>query len=298
MGKVGIITDSGAGLQYMHFKHNIKVAKLPINFGETVLIDGKDTDAYSFYQLIENSDIIPSTSGAFPGEIVNAIKECVSEGCTDVIYIPLSLGLSGYGNNLLVTSDVYAKYANFHVFKCHTTCVMQAYIAKYAEILAEKGYQAEEILKELEKMQNNTFAYFVVDNLKYLVKNGRLNAALGFIGGIMKIKPIIFLGDETGKLKIHEKVRTLNKALDREFHLLSEGVADAKEVVFLAQDSGRPEMGQKLVERLKQDYSEKMVSVGYSPISPVIGAHSGPGLLGVGAIILDDLLEKEELKKI
>lgn len=298
MGKVGIITDSGAGLQYMHFKHNIKVAKLPINFGETVLLDGKDTDAYSFYQLIETSDTIPSTSGPFPSEIINAVKECVSEGCTDVIYIPLSLGLSGYGNNLLVTGDVYAKGANFHVFKCHTTCIMQAYLAKYAEILAEKGYSAVEILNELEKMQNNTFAYFVVDNLKYLVKNGRLSAALGFIGGIMKIKPIIFLGDETGLLKIHEKVRTLNKALDREFKLLSDGVENAKEVIFLAQDSGRPEMGQKLVERLKEDYKEKMISVGYSPISPVIGAHSGPGLLGVGAIILDNLLEKEELKKL
>ena len=261
MGKVGIITDSGAGLQYMHFKHNIKVAKLPINFGETVLLDGKDTDAYSFYQLIETSDTIPSTSGPFPSEIINAVKECVSEGCTDVIYIPLSLGLSGYGNNLLVTGDVYAKGANFHVFKCHTTCIMQAYLAKYAEILAEKGYSAVEILNELEKMQNNTFAYFVVDNLKYLVKNGRLSAALGFIGGIMKIKPIIFLGDETCLLKIHEKVRTLNKALDREFKLLSDGVENAKEVIFLAQDSGRPEMGQKLVERLKEDYKEKMLIV-------------------------------------
>lgn len=298
MSKVGIITDSGAGLQYMHFKHNIKVAKLPINYGEKVLVDGKDTDAYTFYQLIESSDIIPSTSAPYPSEIISAVKECVNEGCTDVIYIPLSTGLSAYGNNLFAIGDMYAKGVNFHVFKCHTTCIMQAYIAKYAEILANKGYEVNQIMQELEKMQNNTFAYFVVDNLKYLIKNGRLSAALGFIGGIMKIKPIIFLGDDTGLLKIHEKVRTLRKALDREFKLLAEGVEVAKEVIYLAQDSGRPEMGQELVTRIKNEFSSNLISVGYSPISPVIGCHSGSGLLGVGAIILDDLLEKEELKKL
>ena len=157
--------------------------------------------------------------------------------------------------------------------------------------------KAQEILDELAKLQSKTFAYFAVDNLSYLVKNGRLSAALGFIGGIMKIKPIIFLGDDTGLLKIHEKVRTLKKAIEREFELLEEGVANAKEVVFLAQDSGRPEQGQYLVNRIKESFTEKMVTIGYSPISPVIGAHSGPGLLGVGAIIIDDLLEKEEFKK-
>jgi fatty acid-binding protein DegV len=96
-------------------------------------------------------------------------------------------------------------------------------------------------------MQDNTFAYFVVDNLKYLVKNGRLSGALGFIGGIMKIKPIIFLGDDSGLLKIHEKVRTLKKALKREFELIEEGTNDAKEVIFLAQDSGRPDEIKKMI---------------------------------------------------
>lgn len=298
MKKVGIITDSGAGLEYMHFEHNIKIARIPINYGEEVLLDGKDTNAYEFYNMIENSDIIPSTSAPYPSEIINSVKECVSEGCTDVVYIPLSTGLSGYGNNLFVIGDSYAKGVNFHIFPCHTTCIMQAYLAKYAEILANKNYEPEQILKELKNMQDNTFAYFVVDNLKYLVKNGRLSAALGFIGGIMKIKPIIFLGDDTGLLKIHEKVRTLNKALKREFELVEEGIQDANEVIFLAQDSGRPDEIKEMIETLKNKFQNKLISVGYSPISPCIGAHSGPGLLGIGAIKIDNLVEKEELKKL
>ena len=298
MKKVGIITDSGAGLEYMSFEHNIKIARIPINFGEDVLLDGKDTNAYDFYPMIEKSEIIPSTSAPYPSEILNGVKQCIAEGCTDVIYIPLSTGLSGYGNNLFAIGDMYAKGVNFHIFPCHTTCIMQAYLAKYAEILANKNYEPEQILKELKNMQDNTFAYFVVDNLKYLVKNGRLSEALGFIGGIMKIKPIIFLGDDSGLLKIHEKVRTLKKALKREFELIEEGTNGAKEVIFLAQDSGRPDEIKKMIEELKAKFAGKTVSIGYSPIAACIGAHSGPGLLGIGAIKIDNLVEKEELKKL
>ena len=95
-----------------------------------------------------------------------------------------------------------------------------------------------------------------------------------------------------------EKVRTLKRALKREFELVEEGVKDAKEVIFLAQDSGRPEAIKVMIEEMKHKFSEKVVSVGYSPIAACIGAHSGPGLLGIGAIKLDNLAEKEELKKL
>ena len=298
MKKVGVITDTGASLKYMHFKHNIKVAGIPINYGEEVLLDGKDIDAYTFYDMIDNSDIIPSTSAPFPSEIFNCVKECVAEGCTDVIYIPLSTGLSGYGNNLFAIGDMYAKGVNFHVFPCRTTGIMQAYLAKYAEILANKNYEPEQILIELKKMQDNTFAFFAVDNLKYLVKNGRLSAAAGFLGGLMKIKPIIFLGDDTGLLKIHEKVRTLKKAVNRQYELVLDKVANSKEAIFLAQDTNRPEQIKLMAEELKAKVSNKMVGFGYAPISPCIGAHTGSGLLGLGAITIDDLAEKEELKKL
>ena len=297
MKKVGIITDSGASLEYMHFKHNIKVAGIPINFGEEVLLDGKDTNAYTFYDMIDKSDIIPSTSAPFPSEIFRCVKECVEDGCTDVVYIPLSTGLSGYGNNLLAMGQMYAKGVNFHTFPCRTTGVMQAHLAIYAEILANKNYEPEAIIEELKIMQDNAFAFFAVDNLKYLVKNGRLGAAAGFIGGLMKIKPIIFLGDDTGLLKVHEKVRTLKKAVKRQYELVLDKIQNSKEIILLAQDTSRPEEIKKMIENIKSQINAEIISVGYAPISPCIGAHTGSGLLGLGAITIDNLKEKEELIK-
>lgn len=295
--KVGIITDSGASLEYIQFKHNIKVAGIPINFGEKVLLDGVDTNALEFYPLIDSSDIIPSTSAPFPSEIIRCVKECVEEGCTDVVYIPLSTGLSAYGNNLFAIGDMYAKGLNFHVFPCRTTGVMQAHLAKYAEVLSELNYEPEEIIKELSIMQDNAFAYFAVDNLKYLVKNGRLSSAAGFIGGLMKIKPIIFLGDDTGLLKVHEKVRTLKKAISREYELVLDKISNSKEIILLAQDTSRPNEINVMLDELKSQIKCQIVSVGYAPISPCIGAHTGSGLLGLGAITIDNLKEKEALKK-
>lgn len=296
MKKVGIITDSGASLEYMHFEHNIKVAGIPINYGETVLLDGKDTNAYTFYDMIEYSDVIPSTSAPFPSEIIRCVKECVAEGCTDVVYIPLSTGLSAYGNNLFAIGDMYAKGVNFHVFPCRTTGVMQAHLAIYAEVLANLKYDPVDIIEELKVMQDNAFAFFVVDNLKYLVKNGRLSAAAGFIGGLMKIKPIIFLGDDTGLLKVHEKVRTLKKAIIREYDLVLSKIQSSKEVILLAQDTARPVEIKNMLEELKEKVTAEIVGYGYAPITPCIGAHTGAGLLGLGAITIDNLKEKEALK--
>lgn len=202
--KIGITSDCSSGLEYAPFEHHIKITRTTIHFKDEELIDGIDIKAEEFYRRLKETDIVPSTSAPSLGEISKRVEELKAEGCTDVIHFPISFGLSAYGENLLNAFDNMVEGVKLHVFNCHSACLMEGYCAHYAEILAERGYTVEEIMDECQKFADQTVAYLIVDDLKYLVKNGRLNAVSGFIGGLAKIKPILQLA-KNGTIDVFEK---------------------------------------------------------------------------------------------
>ncbi len=291
--KIGITADCSSGLEYAPFKHNIKITRTTIHFGEKELVDGIDITADEFYKELEASDIVPSTSAPTPKEIIRCVEEYRKEGYTTVIHFPISFGLSAYGENLQAVSDDYVEGINLKVYNCNTACIMEGYTAHYAEILANKGYSVEEIFSECDRMSDNSKTYFLVDDLKYLVKNGRLNVVSGFIGGLMKIKPILQLGKNVnGKIEIFEKVRTHSKALERMFEVVKSETANAKNVIYIIQHSNRLDDAKKLVDKVHEMFNNvKRVEI--ATVTPTVGAHIGSGVLSLGYIITDQL--KEEL---
>lgn len=290
--KIGITADCSSGLEYAPFKHNIKITRTTIHFGETELIDGVDITADEFYKKLEATDVVPSTSAPTPKEIIRCVEEYKNEGCTTVIHFPISFGLSAYGENLQMVGSDYVEGVDLKVYNCNTACVMEGYTAHYAEILANKGYNVDEIFSECDKMGENSKTYFLVDDLKYLVKNGRLNMVSGFIGGLMKIKPILQLGKNVdGKIEIFEKVRTHNKALDRMFEVVKEETKNAKNVIYIIQHSNRLDDAKKLVERVNETFNN-VLRVEIATVTPTVGAHIGSGVLSLGYIITDEFKEK------
>lgn len=289
MKKIGITADCSSCLEYAPFEHNIKITRTSINFGDQVLADGVDIKADEFYKKLENSDIVPSTSAPTPREIIRAVEACKKEGCEIVIHFPISFGLSAYGENLQAVGDDYVDDVELKVYNPHTACLNQGYIAHYAEILANKGYSYDEIISECDKLANQQVSYFVVDDLKYLVKNGRLNVISGFVGSLIKIKPILRLG-QSGTIDIHEKIRTHAKAIDRMFSIVEEETKNAKEVIYIVQHSNRHELAEKMAERVKNTFSNiKRVEI--SVVTPTVGAHIGSGLVSICYIICDGLKE-------
>lgn len=289
MKKIGITADCSSCLEYAPFEHNIKITRTSINFGDQVLVDGVDIKADEFYKKLENSDIVPSTSAPTPREIIRAVEACKKEGCEIVIHFPISFGLSAYGENLQAVGDDYVDDVDLKVYNPHTACLNQGYLAHYAEILANKGYSYDEIISECDKLVNQQVSYFVVDDLKYLVKNGRLNVISGFVGSLIKIKPILRLG-QSGTIDIHEKIRTHAKAIDRMFSIVEEETKNAKEVIYIVQHSNRHELAEKMAERVKNTFSNaKRVEI--SVVTPTVGAHIGSGLVSICYIICDGLKE-------
>lgn len=288
--KIGITSDCSSGLEYAPFKHNIKITRTTIHFGETELVDGIDIKADGFYKKLRSTDIVPTTSAPTLGEIAARVEEWKKEGCTDVIHFPISFGLSAYGINLPNAFEDMVEGVNLHVINCHSACIMEGYCAHYAEILANKGYGIEEIKEECQKFADQTVAYFIVDDLKYLVKNGRLNAMSGMIGSLLKIKPILKLW-KPGTIDIFEKVRTRNRAIDRIKEVVSEDTKDAKEVIYIVLHSDCENDAKELLEDLKTKYTNG-VRYELTTVTPTVGAHIGAGVLAIAYIVLDGLKEK------
>lgn len=289
--KIGITSDCSSALEYAPFEHKVKITRTTIHFGEENLVDGVDITADEFYKRLVNTSDVPSTSAPTPEELIKRADEWKKEGCTDVIHFPISFGLSKYGENLLAVADDYIEGVNYHVFNCHTACIAEGYCAHYAEILANKGYNVDETFSECQKMTDQTAEYFIVNDLKYLVKNGRLNAASGFIGSLMKIKPILKLG-MTGTIDVYQKVRTHNRAIEELIEIVKNDTKDAKEVIYLVQHSNCLSDAEALLERIKPIYAHNAKKFTLSVVPPTIGCHVGSGILSIGYIILDGLKEK------
>lgn len=285
--KIGITADCSSGLEYFPHKHNVKITRTTINFGEEVLVDGVDITADDFYKKLEKSDIVPTTSAPTPGEIMKRVEEWKNEGCTDVIHFPISFNLSAYGQNLLAMGKDMFEGINFYVFDSKTAAAMEGYLAYYAEKLAAKGYSIEEIFAECLKLREGMTAFFVVDDLKYLVKNGRLSGAAGFIGALAKIKPVLHL-DREGKIVTFEKVRTHGKAIARSIEMIKEMSKDYKKVIYLVLHSNRLEDAKQYAKQLKQEVNNAH-RIEISTITPTVGAHIGCGVIGFARIVLDNI---------
>ncbi|MCI5939316.1 MAG: DegV family protein [Bacilli bacterium] len=287
--KIGITADCSSGIEYAPFKSDVKITRTTIHFGNEELLDGVDITADDFYKKLRNSDIVPSTSAPTPGEIAKRVEEWKNEGCTDVIHFPISFGLSDYGKNLQATGNDLVEGVKVHVFNSNTACLMEGYQAKYASILAKKGYSVEEIFAECAKVRDHTDTYLVVDDIKYLVKNGRLSGAAGFIGGLAKIKPVLNLGHE-GKILPFEKVRTHPKAIARCIDVSLEKAAKYKKVLYIVLHTDRLEDAKSIAEELKSR-ATNCYHMDVTTITPTVGAHIGCGVIGIASIALDDLKE-------
>jgi DegV family protein with EDD domain len=285
MAKIAITVDVNAGLDYVGYDTGIPCLRSSVNFGEEILVDGIDITADQFYKRIMETGEIPSTSMAALGDVMDLFEKLIAEGYTDLIHFPISFALSGGGPSVLKTGEEYADKINTHVVDTKSAVYLQGFMAIEAKRMANAGATVEEILAHTKKLVENQKAYFVVDNLNYLVKNGRLSGAAGFLGGMLRIKPVLELSKE-GRIVSKEKIKTHRRAIERIVELILEDTNYAKKVKMFVFHSSREEGAKELVETLKLARPD-VNDIEIHFITPAVGAHVGYGVLGVGCFILD-----------
>lgn len=281
MSKIGIMVCGNSGVDYLKLSYPVKVIHSTLNLGGKEYEDFVDITADDFYAtVVNNPEIAISTSQTPTGKIAEVYEEFVKEGYTDVVAITISSKLSGtYQGAVLAASMVDG--INVHVVDSRSVSQGEVYLVLEAINWIKAGKSAKEIAERLEVMRENIKIYVLVDTLKYLVKNGRLSATSGFLGTLLKIKPLLHILPD-GSLVPLEKIRTTSKARERLLEILVEDIKGKNVDIFIAYTNNKSdaEVIKNLILEQRSDVKVELV-----PLTPVVGAHAGPGTLGVGYIV-------------
>jgi len=282
MNKIGIVVCGNSGVDYMKLDYPVKMIRSTLNLGGVEYEDFVDITADKFYETIVNDpDIDVSTSQTSTGKIAHIYEELKEEGYQDVIVIVISSKLSGTYQGALLAKDM-VEGLNVYVLDSRSVSYGEAYMVLETIKMIKEGKTVVDIIDHLEKIRDHIKIYVLVDTLKYLVKNGRLSAANGFIGTLLKIKPLLHIQSD-GTLVPFEKIRTTHKAQSRLLEIINNDIHGKNVIIFIVYTNNKDkaeELGNHILEKNPNTKIEIV------PLTPVVGAHAGPGTLGVGYIVL------------
>lgn len=280
--KIGLVVCGNSGVDYMKLDYPVKLIRATLNLGGKEYEDYVDIQAKEFYEIIVNNpDIDVSTSQTSTGKIASVYEELKDEGYTDVIAVVISSKLSGTYQGAVLAKDM-VDGINVYVIDSRSVSYGEAFLVLEAIKMIKAGKKSREIIDRLEKIRDHIYIYVLVDTLKYLVKNGRLSATSGFLGTLLKIKPLLHV-QRDGSLVPFEKIRTTSKAQARLLEVIEHDIKDKNVVLFIAYTNNE-EKAKEIKEKINAVRPE--LSIELVPLTPVVGAHAGPGTLGVGYIVL------------
>ncbi len=229
MSKIKIAVDGASGAansQLLEQYPDISVLNIPVS------LKGKEYDSEApevFYKDVENSEEVPTTSQPSPGDILRLVEEAEKDGYTDILFITLSSGISGTFATSKTIPSLIEGNIKFHSFDSMTASANQLELTITAARMASEGKTVEEIMVVLEEMRNTLFSFFLVDDLKFLIKNGRLKGASALVGNLLKIKPILSMEKNVkGEIHAYAKVRSSKRAAKELVSIFLEELGDKK----------------------------------------------------------------------
>jgi DegV family protein with EDD domain len=276
MKKVAIITDSSAYLPDELIEElGIHVVPLTLHWDDDSYRDGEDIRAEEFYARLAESETIPTTSQTTIGEFERLFQALLNQDFA-VLAILISSGISGTVESAIQAKKAFPD-APLAVMDSHLVSMALGFMVMAAARAAADGASLEECQALAEEIYPKIGVYFTVDTLKYLNKGGRINTAKRVMGAALNIKPIMEI--RNGKIELVESVRSRKKALGRMLDLVARDIAGCEHVristFHAAAEADNLVLMAQAVERFNP------VETVTTHVSPVVGAHTGPGTLSI-----------------
>ncbi len=278
MAKIAFVTDSTAYIpDELVQKYRITVAPQILIWGDKSYLDGVDIQPNEFYRRLRTEKAMPTTSQVSVVTMQGVFQDLVQRGF-HVLGIFISEKLSGTMQSAMQGRDALGSASEMvTIVDSHSTAMAMGFQVLAAARLAEQGAGVQECKLLVERARAHVGVYFAVDTLEFLHRGGRIGGAQRFIGSALNLKPILALRD--GRVEAEDRVRTKGKALDRLIELAS-GQIDGQSNVRVATLHANAEAeARALLERASNEF-HAIESV-LSSVSPVVGAHAGPGTVGL-----------------
>lgn len=281
--KIAIVTDSTSYLpQETVDKYNITVVPIEVVFNTKTYREDIDITTSEFYDLLQKSPELPSTAQPSMGEMLKVYDKLAKEGYDTVISIHLASTISGFVNNLKSAAQAIDNI-NVVVYDSHITVRLMGYLAQEAARMAQESKPVDEIIDRLDALRSSIGETFVVDDLKNLVKGGRLSNTSAVIGTVLNIKPLLEFDNESHKIVAYDKVRSMKKAKLKAEEKLNAAVdASPYPLRLLVLDADDPEAGDRWADEVHERYPDATLERSY--FGPVIGVHLGKGALALAWI--------------
>ena len=274
---VKVVTDSVADLPpHLAKELGITVVPLHVRFGEEVFRDGIDLTTDQFYERLVHSKVLPVTSVPSPADFASAYDR-LAEETDEILVISLTSRLSGTHEVALQSVNLMNRKCRVEVVDSRWAVMAQGFIVVAAARAALDGANMAKLLELTHRNINRVDMRAAFDTMEYLKRGGRIGKAQAFLGSMLKINPIITL--RNGIVEPAGRTRSRARAIN---HLYDFVMSYAHVDEIAIENAACPDDAALLVERLSSKFPG--VSIHQSRTTPVIGTHTGPGLLLVAVI--------------
>ena len=287
--KTAVMTDSNSGITPEEGKKiGIYSLPMPVIIEGDVFYEGKNITQEEYYGAMTSGKNV-TTSQPSPGDVMDMWDGILKEGYEQVVYIPMSSGLSASCHAAIQLSEEYD--GKVQVVDDHRISVTMRESDLEAKWMANQGMTAEEIKKKLEENAYNSSIYIAVDTLEYLKKGGRVTVAGAAIGAVLNIKPVLTIQGE--KLDAFTKVRGMKKAELKMLEAIEEDLntrfadVDRKQLRLGAAGTfQKQEDADQWYKMVKDSFENEIDDIYYDSLSFSIGCHVGPNAIGIGISVV------------
>lgn len=280
---VGICTESVACLPAADVSaFDIEVVALPVRFGLDTYRDGVDLDAAEFYARMAIDPELPTTTAPSVGEYLTAYERLAERGHDEIVAVTLTSRLSGAAQY----ARLAAESAPFPVavVDSNTAAAPQGLLVRAAGQLAAARAPATSVVAEVERLRAHAGLIAVIPTLQYLRRGGRAGRLAGLAGEHLGIKPLATLVD--GEVRAAGVVRSLDQAYLRMTRHLAQLTSSGDQLEVAVMHADAAEAAAVLAERVATEVAPSRLDI--VSFTPVMGAHTGPGVVGVGWLVRPD----------
>ena len=274
---VKIVTDSVADLPAQIVNElGITIVPLNVRFGEEVYRDGVDLTAEQFYNRLTHSKILPVTSVPSPGAFAETYDK-LAEETDEILVIIVSARLSGTYEVALQSIGLMKRKCRVEVIDSQWATMAQGFIVMKVARAAQAGASLDEVMEIGQKTIPRVDFLAAFDTLEYLERGGRIGKAQAFLSSVLRVNPLITL--RGGVVEPVGRMRSRAKAIERLYDFAM-SFSHVEEMA--VEGAACPDEAGALVERLGSRFPKERIY--RSKTTPVIGTHTGPGLLLVAIL--------------
>lgn len=279
MKKIAVISDTSCDIpDDIVKKYGIRLMPMQVVYSHRTFKDRIDIDIDYVYENLEKE--IPRSSLPLMADIMEILEKLKSEGVTHIIAITLSAKLSGAFNAVRAALDEYTDIFKIELIDSKLISMAAGFSVIEAAKMAAETSDFEKSVERARYVLERSRGYFTVDNIRYLIKGGRISSFEGTVGKILDIRPIIGV-DPEGKYYAAGKIRGRKKSLQAMMNLALEDLRGKKKIKFASMHGKSLEDAQRQYEILNSLENISKDDRYIINVGPMMAGHSGPGTVGI-----------------